>query len=127
MLLRVEGTLGSGRPSDINFRELISAFIAKGAKVVKKTTSKLSTKEYEEIKVTATSRDDLEDKLINEHAGQHQLGNLSKKTQAELTKNLMTVLAEEKKTDETNKDYNDRIRNHVISVLGIREEWAELE
>jgi len=127
VLLRVDGTLGSGRPSDINFRELISAFIEKGAKVVKKTTSKLSTKEYEEIKVTATSRDDLEDKLIKEHAGQHKLEKLSKKKQAELTKNLMTVLAEEKKTDETNQDYNDRIRNHVISVLGIRDEWAELE
>ena len=126
VLLRVGGTLASGRPSDIDFRGLISSLTEKGAKLVKKKTSKLSAKEYEEIKVTATSREDLEDKLIKEHAGQHKLGKLSNKELIELTKNLMKVLVEEKKPDETNRDYNERIRKNVISVFGIRDEWEEM-
>ncbi|MEA2089881.1 MAG: exonuclease SbcCD subunit D [Thermoproteota archaeon] len=125
VLLRVEGILASGRPSDINFRGVISALREKGAKLVKKKTSNLSTKEYEEIKVTATSRGDLEDRLIREHAGQHKLGKLSNKELFELTKNMMQVLAEEKKLDETNRDYDERIRNNVISVLDIGDEWEE--
>lgn len=125
VLLRVEGTLVSGRASDINFRELISVFMEKGAKIVKKNTNKLFTKEYQEIRVTATSREDLEGKLTKEHAGQHKLGKLSDKELIELTKNLMKVLAEEKKPDEKNKDYDERVRNGVVSVLGIKDEWEK--
>jgi exonuclease SbcD len=126
VLLRVEGTLASGRPSDINFRRLISSLLKRGAKLVKKRTSKLSTKEYEEIKVSSASREDLEDRLIREHVGQHKLGKLSNNELVKLTQNLMKVLAEDKKLDETNKDYSERIKNNVVSVLGIEDEWEEL-
>jgi hypothetical protein len=123
VLLRVEGILASGSPSDINFRELVSLLMEKGATLVKKKTTKLSTKEYEEIKITATSREDLEDRLIKEHAGQHKLGEFSTEELIELTKDLMKVLAEEKNPDETNRDYNERISNNVISVLDIEDKW----
>lgn len=123
VLLRIEGTLTSGSPSDINFRELISLLMDKGAKLVKKKTTKLSTKEYEEIKVSATSREDLEDRLIKEHAGQYKLGELSSEELIELTKDIMKVLAEEKNPDETNRDYNERIKSNVILVMGIEDEW----
>ncbi|MFW6117562.1 MAG: metallophosphoesterase family protein, partial [Thermoproteota archaeon] len=63
VLLRVEGTLSTGKPSDIHLREATSSLRRKGALVVKTKTSKLSGQEYEEIKVSATSREDLEDKL----------------------------------------------------------------
>lgn len=126
VLLRVDGTLASGRPSDINFRRLISSLLERGAKLVKKKTSGLSTKEYEEIKVISTSKEDLEDRLIREHAGQHKLGKFNNEELVELTKNLMKVLAEDKKTDETNRDYNERIKNDIISVLGIGVEWGEV-
>jgi hypothetical protein len=78
---------------------------------------------YEEIKITATSREDLEDRLIKEHAGQHKLGEFSTEELIELTKDLMKVLAEEKNPDETNRDYNERISNNVISVLDIEDKW----
>ena len=123
VLLRVEGTLASGRPSDIDFRGLTSLLIERGAKLVKKSTSKLSAKEYEEIKVSSVSREDLEDKLIREHVGQHKLGKLSSEELVQLTKGLMKVLAEDKKLEETNRDYSERIRNNIISVLGIEDEW----
>ncbi|NIP66806.1 hypothetical protein GWN63_04335 [Candidatus Bathyarchaeota archaeon] len=127
VLLRVEGTLRSGRPSDINLRGLITSLMRRGARLVKKKTPKLTTQEYEEVKVTATSREDLEDRLIREHAGQHKLGKLSDQDLVELTKSLMTVLAQEKRVDETNRDYNQRMRNNIISVLGIRDRWEEME
>ncbi|UCE43449.1 MAG: DNA repair exonuclease [Candidatus Bathyarchaeota archaeon] len=126
VLLRVEGTLASGRSSDIDFRGLTSSAMKKGAKLVKKKTSKLSTKEYEEITVTSTSREDLEDRLVREHVGQHKLGKLSDKELFKLTKNLMKVLAEEKKPDETKRDYNERVRGNIVSALGIGDEWEEM-
>ncbi|UCG45631.1 MAG: exonuclease SbcCD subunit D [Candidatus Bathyarchaeota archaeon] len=125
VLLRVEGTLASGRPSDIDFRGLISLLTEKGAQLVKKRTSKLSTKEFEEIKVSPTSRGDLEDRLIREHIGQCKLGPLTSDELVGLTKSLLKALAEGKTLDETNKNYNERMMNSIISVLGIKDEWEK--
>ncbi|MFW6110615.1 MAG: metallophosphoesterase family protein [Thermoproteota archaeon] len=127
VLLRVEGTLSTGKPSDIHLREATSSLRRKGALVVKTKTSKLTAREYEEIKVSANSREELEDKLIQEHAGQHKLGGLAPQEQVELTKKVMAVLAEEQDTEETNRDYRRRMSENLISVLGIQEEWKEHE
>ncbi|MFW6117455.1 MAG: hypothetical protein ACOC6G_02600, partial [Thermoproteota archaeon] len=62
-----------------------------------------------------------------EHAGQHNLGDLSPQEQADLTRQVMTVLAEEQDTEETNRDYRQRMSRNLLSVLGIKEEWNELE
>ncbi len=127
VLLRVEGTLSAGKPSDIDFRRISESLYDRGARLVKKNTSKLSTLEYEEIKVTATTREELEDRLIREHAGRWGLGDLDRDAQIELTNIMMKVLAEEQRPGERKNDYDERIKRNAVSALGLEEEWENLE
>ena len=127
VLLRVEGRLSVGKPSDVDFRKLTQSLYTKGALLVKRNISKLSTREYEEIRVTASSREELEDKLIKEHAGQQKLRGLDRSAQIELTKTIMEVLVREQKLGEHKKDYIETMKNEVVSALGLEKEWKAAE
>ncbi|MHA1637849.1 MAG: metallophosphoesterase family protein [Candidatus Thorarchaeota archaeon] len=127
VLLRVEGTLKTGKPSDIDFRRLISLMKAKGAKVVKKNIGKLTSAEYKEIKVTTTNREELEDKLIAEHAGHLKIKGINKTKEIQLTKELVRVLAMGKGPDDTKKNHLARIESDIVSILGIADEWEAFE
>lgn len=127
VVLRVEGILKTGKPSDIDFRRLTSLMKGKGAMTVKRNTGKLTSAEFKEIKVTATSREDLEDKLIREHAGQLKIRGMDKNNEIRLTKNLIKTLVEGKLTDEAKKDYLVRMESGILTVLGIKEEWEGFE
>ncbi|MHA2064387.1 MAG: metallophosphoesterase family protein [Candidatus Thorarchaeota archaeon] len=123
VLLRVEGTLKSGKPKDIDFRRLTSLMREKGAKTVKKSTGKLTSSEYREIKVTVTSREDLEDKLIQEHAGQLKMKGIDTAKEIGLTKNLIKTLVEGKSPDEKKKNYQARLESDILTILGIKDKW----
>ncbi|MFW9890098.1 MAG: exonuclease SbcCD subunit D [Candidatus Thorarchaeota archaeon] len=125
VLLRVEGTLKIGKPSDIDFRRLTSLMREKGARTVKKSTGSLTSAEYREFKVTASSREDLEDKIIREHAGQLKIKGMGKKREIQLTKNLINTLVESRVPDEKKKDYQIRLESDILTVLGIKDRWEE--
>lgn len=125
VLIRIEGCLSDGTPSDIDFRKAASEQYKKGAILVKKNTSKLTAKEYEEIRITSESRQELEDRLVREHAGKHKLRNLSGEKRVKLTKSLLEVLSQEKGIDETNVDYEERLTESILNVLCIEKEWNE--
>ncbi|MHA1907083.1 MAG: metallophosphoesterase family protein [Candidatus Thorarchaeota archaeon] len=127
VLLRVEGTLKAGKPKDIDFRRLTFLMKENGAMTVKRSIGKLTSAEYREIKVTATSREDLEDKLIQEHAGQLKMKGIDKQKEIRLTKDLIKSLAEGKSPDEKKKDYQARLESDVLTVLGIKDKWEEFE
>jgi DNA repair exonuclease SbcCD nuclease subunit len=127
VLLRVEGTLKSGKPKDIDFRRLTSLMREKGAKTIKKNTGKLTSSEYRELKVTVTSRDDLEDKLIQEHAGQLKMKGIDTAKEIGLTKNLIKTLVEGKSPDEKKKDYQARLESDILTILGIKDKWEAFE
>ncbi|MGY5853223.1 MAG: DNA repair exonuclease [Candidatus Thorarchaeota archaeon] len=127
VLLRVEGTLKSGRPKDIDFRRLTSLMKEKGAKTVKRNIGKLTSSEYREIKVTVSSREELEDKLIQEHVGQLKMKGINTKKEIQLTKDLISTLVEGKSPDEKKKDYQVRMESDVLTVLGIKDKWEEFE
>jgi DNA repair exonuclease SbcCD nuclease subunit len=127
VLLRVEGTLKVGKPKDIDFRRLTTLMREKGAKTVKKSIGKLTSAEYREIKVTATSREDLEDKLIQEHAGQLKMKGMDKKKEILLTKDLLRILVVGKPLDEKKKDYQVQMESDILTILGIKDRWEEFE
>ncbi len=127
VLLRVEGTLKSGKPKDIDFRRLTSLMKEKGAKTVKRNIGKLTSSEYREIKVTVSSREELEDKLIQEHAGQLKMKGISTKKEIQLTKELISTLVEGKSPDEKKKDYQTRLKSDVLTILGIKDKWEAFE
>jgi len=110
--LRLRGILSSGKHSDMNFRDIFQKLLSKSAYFVMKNTTKLESKEFDEIKIHADSVDEVEDKLIKEHLGQKPIDNEEK-----LTKDLITQLSTERKDGETVVDFEKRIRDETEKLL----------
>lgn len=123
VLIRVEGILKSGRVTEIRLKDISEILKKYGAKIVKINTNKLSTKEYEEINIEETStKEELENKLIRENVGNYELETLSIDERIDLTKSLIRLLSEEKKEGERNTDYEARLFDDVLTLLGIKKE-----
>jgi hypothetical protein len=116
-LVRVEGILRQGKPHDIDFNAMQQSCLNKGACVFLKNTNKLESKEFEEIKVSRASVEDIEEALLKEHAGQLKLMPADKEIQ--LAKDLMRVLSAEKDEGERVADFEKRISSDVDRLLGL--------
>ena len=119
VLLRLHGVLASGRPSDIDFKEIFSFLYSKSAYFVMKSSHAVSSKEFEEVKTDARNVEDIESFLIKEHLGQINLENLSIEKEEELIRNMISVLSSEKQEGETVPDFEKRVREEVSRVLDI--------
>ena len=91
VLIRFHGTLESGKPSDIDFKEIFTYLYDKSAYFVMKSSHAVVSKEFEEIKTDARNVEDIESFLIKEHLGQIKLENLSLEKEEEFIKNLMRM------------------------------------
>ncbi len=114
VLLKISGCLESGRPTDIDFKRIISRACDKGARSVKKNVSKLTAKEFEEVQIKDNiGIEEMEKDIIKQHLGQIKVdGN-----EEELTTALMNVLKEEKLEEETNASYENRILTNAKKVV----------
>ena len=117
VLIRLSGVLESGKPSDIDFREIFNFIYSKSAYFVMKSSHAVSSKEFEEIKTDARNVEDIESFLIKEHLGQIKIDNLSIEQEEELVKNLMKILSTEKQEGETVPDFERRVREEAGRVL----------
>jgi len=111
--VRVAGTLAAGKPTDIDFREIFGILYHKKAYFVMKSTSKLASKQFEEIKVDHSPIDEIEDKLIQEHLGQIKIFNNEK----EITKQLIKILSREKDEGQTNTTFEEQLKEDVDKTL----------
>ncbi|MBI2208163.1 exonuclease SbcCD subunit D [Candidatus Woesearchaeota archaeon] len=119
VLIRLHGTLSSGKPTGIDFKEIFSILYGKSAYFVMKNTSALTTKEFEEIKIDVKSVEEAENSIIKEHLGQIKLKNFDNEKEELLIKSLMEALSTEKQEGETNPDFERRIKEEVSKVLDI--------
>ncbi len=117
VLIRLAGALESGKPSDINFKEIFEFLYSKSAYFVMKSSHAVLSKEFEEIKTDARNVEDIESFLIKEHLGQVKLENLNLEKEEELIKNLMKLLSTEKQEGETVPDFDKRIKEEVSRIL----------
>jgi exonuclease SbcD len=116
LLLRIEGTLESGKPSDIDFTRITNKAGSRNVIAVKKNISKLKTKEFQEVAVRKNLMvDDIEKELIDESLDKINVAFRSR----ELIVAVMNALKEEKKEGETNATYEDRIKNNAKRILGL--------
>jgi len=116
VLVKLHGVLKSGKPSDIDFKLISSKVADLGAIIMKKNISKLSSREMEEVTVeNIANLDELEKKIIAEHAGRMQIS--GKKDIEHLLMGLMNVLKEEKGEDETNASYEEKIKENAKKLL----------
>ena len=119
VLIRLSGTLESGKPSDIDFKEIFARIYEKSAYFVMKSSHALVSKEFEEIKTDARNVEDIESFLIKEHLGQIKVDNLTLEKEEELIKNLMKTLSTEKQEGETVPDFEKRVRDDASKILEI--------
>ena len=115
--IRIQGTLSSGRPSDINFKDIFTLLYSKSAYFVMKNTNKLTTKEFKEIKVEKNSVEEIEYSLIKEHLGQIKMTCLNPEKEENLIKDLMYALSTEKQEGETAAGFENRIKEELNKIL----------
>src|SRR3989344_3606770 len=112
ILLRVEGILKTGKPSDINFKRVYEAL--KNAYCILRNTNKLTSKEFSEIKIESGDIEEVEKRLVEESIkGFKELGN------SELISLLMHSLDIEKGEGEKNADFEKRVTESGRKALGI--------
>lgn len=115
VLLRVEGTLKSGKTTDIDFSKIFRTLYAKHAYFVMRNTSKLESKEFENIHVKEDSVEKIEDKLIDEHETKDSIFEDEKK----IIRLLMKSLSNEKNEDEKTAEYEKRINDEISKIIDI--------
>lgn len=90
---------------------------SKGAVFIMKNTYKLSSKEFEEVKISKDSVEEIEESLIKEHAGQIKVEKWDTEKQNQLIKKLMHVLDTEKGEDERVTEFEKRLTDNIYKVL----------
>lgn len=107
--IRLYGRLSEGKPSDIDFKNVISKMTEKGAVAVIKNISNLTSKQFEAIRVSG-SVEGVEEKLIEEHA--MQLGCEKSELKA-----IMNALSIEKAEGEKTADFEERIFENILGLI----------
>ena len=119
VLIRLFGSLSSGKPYDIDFKDIFAKLYDKSAYFVMKNTNQLTTKEFEEIKIDTKSAEEAEAAIIKEHLGQIKLKDMNLEKEEALIKQLMQTLSTEKQEGETNPDFEKRIRDEMSKIMNL--------
>ena len=119
VLIRLAGALESGRPSDINFKEIFEFLYGKSAYFVMKSSHAVVSKDIEEIKTDARNVEDIESFLIREHLGQIKVDDMSLEKEEDLVKSLIRGLSAEKQEGETVPDFEKRVKDDISRILEI--------
>ena len=115
VLIKLFGCLLQGKPSDIDFSQIFSKFYQKNSYFVMKNTNQLISKEFEEIKISKNTVEEIEDSLIKEHAGQSKI--FDQKKEQELIKQLINGLSIEKDEGERAADFEQRVKQEVDKMI----------
>ncbi|MBI4452026.1 exonuclease SbcCD subunit D [Candidatus Woesearchaeota archaeon] len=116
-LIRLFGTLASGKPSDIDFREIFSRIYEKSAYFVMKSSHAVVSKEFEEVRTDARNVEDIESFLVKEHLGQIKINGLTLEKEEAMIKDLMRTLSAEKQEGETVPDFEKRVKSDISEIL----------
>ena len=117
LTLRISGVLKSGKPHEIDFKSLFDLMYSQGAHFVMKNTSKLKSQDFEEVKVTADSVEDIEDSLIREHLSKIKVRGLTPQKEERLIKEVFKILGSDQKEGETKETFETRIAEEVSAML----------
>lgn len=108
--IRIEGCLGNGKTSDIDFKKIMEKL--SDALCVLKNTNKLSSNELEEIQIENSPIEDIEYKLIEE-------ASKNSKFNANFISQVIKTLDKEKFEGEKNSDFELRVIKDMGAILEI--------
>lgn len=123
VLLKVKGELSGGKTSDINFSQIRSILKENGAVYVNINRFGLSSREYAPFKVMGEDVREIEGKLLKESIGSVKVSTEALKGEkgVHLAIELLNILRQGQKPNESKKDYKKRILEHALEALKLRE------
>ena len=114
VMVRVHGKLRSGKPSDIDFRSLFQEIYNNGAYFAMRSTTRLTSEEFDDSRVSEGSAEELEHELIHAHTAsrKHKM-----QDEPQLIRSLLTSLSDEQKDGEKKYEYDSRMSKEADSLL----------
>ncbi len=120
--LRLSGHLISGKVNDINFKSIAEISQQKGAYHLLKNISGLQSEEMAEISgLSASTAEETEERIIQEHLQQIKTDFLDKEGELRLVHNLLHAANAEKAEGETKTTFEKRILEEMDSLVRITE------
>lgn len=117
--LRISGELSEGKVADIDLKGIEEMLKHQGAWHAMYSTNQLKTKEFEGIQVKGETTEEIEKRIIEEHAGQFKSEILSNEKLQEMTKLFLHILNSEKLDGERAVDFETRLLKETKEVVGL--------
>jgi exonuclease SbcD len=129
VLLKVSGEMSAGKTSEVDFQRIRKAFKENGAVEVLPNYYKLTSREYAAIRVGTVGEEvhKIEERLFKENIGTIRVTSPKLKGDAgvRLSQDLLKVLKQSKKENETKGSYETRITDAAIETLDLKGAIAE--
>jgi hypothetical protein len=124
VVVKIKGELSGGKTSDISSSEIKELLKENGALEVIINRYGLASKDYSSVKIVGEDIPMIESRLLRENIGavKVSLEELKADKGAKLAQDLLKVLRQEQKLNETKKDYVERIQKHALGTLGLGDE-----
>ena len=120
VLLRIEGSLSSGKSYDIQGNDIVQKLKDKGAYEVLINKTKLISETYEKISIdSGETNENIEERLIHEHVQKTDILDFPKDKLKQIIHQLMSALGRDLRDGEKVKDYDREILEHFYTILEI--------
>jgi hypothetical protein len=123
-VVKIKGELSGGKTSDISSSEIRDLLKENGALDVIINRYGLSSRDYSSVRAMGEDIPTIENRLLRENIGavKVSLEELKADKGAKLAQDLLKVLRQEQKLNETKKGYMERIQKHALNTLGLGDE-----
>jgi len=123
-VVKIKGELSGGKISDISSSEMRELLMEMGAIDVSINRYGLTSKEYSPFKVMGEDIPTIEYRLLRENIGTVKVSieELKADKGTKLAIDLLKILKQEQKLNETKKDYIERIQKNALDTLGLGDE-----
>lgn len=121
VIIKVAGEMISGKTADVDVSTARERLIEKGALVVNVSKNQLTSREYSITDAKGASKEEVETNVFSENIGQLRFNQkqLVGKEGVMLAKRLLRELANQPLSNEKRSEYNARIKENVLHVMGI--------
>jgi hypothetical protein len=123
VIVRIEGSLSSGRSYEIQANEIVEKLKQKGAYEVLVNKTKLTSEAYEKISIDpGETNEQIEARLIHEHVQKTDILNIPKNKLKQKINQLLSVLGRDQREGEKVKDYDQEMLEAFYTIMELEME-----
>jgi exonuclease SbcD len=121
VVVKIRGELSGGKTSEISSGEIRDLLKGKNALDVIINRYGLTSREYAAVRVAGEDSQAIETRLLRENIGAVKVSveELKHERGARLAEDLLKILRQAQKINETKKDYEERVQKHAWQTLGL--------